>query len=914
MKQVRRGLTLSALHIFIHHFFSLSWLRGYLIEKNVYNFVHKDEEDEEYDAYAGRTDPLQKYFHVLFLVRTAHEQNPTAELLLEISKHLDALQSHTSLVQNSEVFYTTLNEIYFAAGVCRKVSLSNGELADSWKKVAKIPLQQQLTKGFYAEAKLKEMTALEDFAEEDVTNSDKQELLKTWVKTECQLSVIRERKKSKEDLLKYYQLLSMEAKNEGNLKLSEYWARVNLDYQDKDGLYSEDNLLLAWSLQRIVSKKNDAILSPVGVIWQATAGFVIEEDYGASFSTAQLGFELEKTLTDLHRSGKYFNQFVVPNNNPFVSNLRDAVSDVLNKIRSVLLFKLLKPIDSRNFNMFEKISSHVKESFRNLQMDWEKASTSLIGTIQRKDELVDFYKDCPDLVAFVENKFQLYFDELVNHFTKERGFLPNVRRDLFLDDQKIEPVRRYLELFPFRDELLYHSMKSRESPNDSVHLEVIQVIFSLQQFLVETHSQRKKIEDERTANLGMRGLYGFDNDDDKHELSLDKVNFTLELLQSSSISDFKKKLCVEYLKCCLEFLTVDLQYVNEQVMYFVTRSVVQRDSAVFLKVQDWIAQVEDLASEKAIACWKALDLLRVLPRVENYYFKSLLIWMLDELLAGNEVNPLLMESLHLVPLPENVRELTGDKNDSHFAARMLLLKYFLPEKYFIQIEEDICVGTTSLVDDKSSRYLKEQLTSLLEHTFCGKFSPKAVMSDEFKRLVPYICLLPAVKAFKNRKGGLLSEWGLWKSPGRRSRPENPFHVALQNQLLSIKDRNDLGNSDDYYSQLNLSMVAENLIEEWNPRHELVFENDTQVKWKIKPTAQCFLGRSMKLFTEADDLFKGQFADNLKANCLHVSSLYLEFVELEKSCQFSKEQPIVEFERIYSEMTRCIEGQSIVKLC
>jgi hypothetical protein len=39
MKQVRRGLTLSTLNVFIHHYFSLSWLREYIMNKKVYNTI-----------------------------------------------------------------------------------------------------------------------------------------------------------------------------------------------------------------------------------------------------------------------------------------------------------------------------------------------------------------------------------------------------------------------------------------------------------------------------------------------------------------------------------------------------------------------------------------------------------------------------------------------------------------------------------------------------------------------------------------------------------------------------------------------------------------------------------------------------------------------------------------------------------
>jgi hypothetical protein len=199
MKHVRRSLTLSALNIFIHHFFSLSSLREYLVDKRVYTFIHcrqEDEEDMSDDESNSESWKLiqdkrtQTRFDLMFLVRTAHERTPTAELLLEIMKHFDAVEFNYTFTNSP---YNTVNSIYFAVGLSHKMSVLKGDSLDSWKKVANIPLQKQLESGFYAKAKMEELQALDNVTEADFVESDIEELVKTWLVTHCKVSMMRER-------------------------------------------------------------------------------------------------------------------------------------------------------------------------------------------------------------------------------------------------------------------------------------------------------------------------------------------------------------------------------------------------------------------------------------------------------------------------------------------------------------------------------------------------------------------------------------------------------------------------------------------------------------------------------------------------------------------------------------------------
>jgi hypothetical protein len=192
MKQVRPSLTLCALNVFVQNYFSLAWLREYLIQTRVYNFVYYDrEEDDVIEESANeerqflRETRKQTYFDLMSPVRRAHETIPTAELLEEIMKHFDALQDHYPFDAIDESSYTPMNVIYFSIAISQKVSISTEKMAAAWKKVASIPFKDQLENGSYAKAKMEELQSLGIYTEEEFTDLELRELVKTWMKTDC---------------------------------------------------------------------------------------------------------------------------------------------------------------------------------------------------------------------------------------------------------------------------------------------------------------------------------------------------------------------------------------------------------------------------------------------------------------------------------------------------------------------------------------------------------------------------------------------------------------------------------------------------------------------------------------------------------------------------------------------------------
>jgi hypothetical protein len=187
-----------------------------------------------------------------------------------------------------------------------------------------------------------------------------------------------------------------------------------------------------------------------------------------------------------------------------------------------------------------------------------------------RDELFLYYKDCPDLIQFVDNIFLRYYDNITIQFTKQKRSIQHQSDYVWVQYDKCLFLC-CLEIFPLRDELLYHSTSSREetsilesdslsssSSTSSVHMGAIAVIIKIQHFIACCHQEFERIdsrnrlsrnnaEDEKelVKRKYIRGLVG--------EL-LHKINVSLKLLQNTDYSRLKKELIVEYLKGVLNFI------------------------------------------------------------------------------------------------------------------------------------------------------------------------------------------------------------------------------------------------------------------------------------------------------------------------------------------------------------------------
>jgi hypothetical protein len=220
----------------------------------------------------------------------------------------------------------------------------------------------------------------------------------------------------------------------------------------------------------------------------------------------------------------------------------------------------------------------------------------------------------------------------------------------------------------------------------------------------------------------------------------------------------------------------------------------------------------------------------------------------------------------------------------------------------MDVDPNLSANTGSLM-------LKLELQSSFHFIFKAEFLPKMEESafSSFA-LSPYICLLPVLQAFRNNTLGLLSQWNEWICKVHRRRTSNYFHVFLQKAFendnfspLVNNIAND-GNSD-FYSQLDLSMVCDNLIEAWDPLHKLsLLTGDCDIYKKIGFTARWFLAKSGELM---NDRGSNNVLVEVKANCFRMSCLYLEYLEI--SNEITPGTPrLYEYGRIYKQMKELVE--------
>jgi hypothetical protein len=934
MKQVRRGLTLSTLNVFIHHYFSLSWLREYIMDKKVSKCIfYNPENDEEWKeisaSYERNTraardslqfDRRQMYFDLMFLIRIAHQRYPTAELLGEIMKHFDALERNYTLRKSKLGFDSPLNSIYFSTAISNKLSALNGDLATLWKQVAGIPLDHQLRNNHYQKAKYAELKTLGysiegEFKEWGLHDDTQGEITEGWLKMDIKLRAAAEKRLSRKDLIKYYKFLLLEDSNEGNVKLVTSWEDFIGNEEDDEGGYDEF-LVLAWCHRRILPKRLDPILSPVSVLWQRTIALIEFELYTSEADEirpafrreGQLAFEFEKTLTAIDKAQKRFIQSMIPNDNQFVHDLKELVSDISKLFRAhfLELLSTVSPITSHDddddddnaefITQLDKKIRVIQKSWKAFELDWKTKLTSLIKAVQIRDELLLYYEHCPDLIQLVEKVFFRYYDEITTQFTKQKHAIQHQSDYQWVQFDKCTPLC-YLDIFPFREELLYHSKKSTREKNSirsdslssstpSVHLHVIAVIVQIQLFIADcqqdfermdnlNRGSRNTTEDEKNDYVKRKYIRDLDGE------LLDKINVSLALLQSADYSPLKTELILEYLKGCLELYKVEMSY--RRLAWDESR--LFRVRTTFSKVQECLVNnpVEDerIQMIEIKKFRKVLELLRKLPHVDREYFKDLMIWVVNELLAGKEVDLLLLELF---------QEQKYHRNDLFFAY-FNLLKYYLPANYSAlmdaalkvarvmeteQVSLKNCTDPESKVITKMNYQLNVYLRCLFESAFRGD-----VFIPEKEKLPPkdflqFVYLLPVLAAFQRKRLGLLLEWKSWicyKGSYDRKVVPNLFQKKLQEAFQSEQNNNSnnllasiINDDDDSFARLNVWMVCDNFLQGRMSKR-------SSDEPKIISTVREFVVKSMNLLNAEDN------AEEVMRDCLPVVALYLEYVEI-----------------------------------
>jgi hypothetical protein len=295
MQRITPRISADAFKIFIHHYFSFSWLREFILEKRVFEIVryaYDDEEMEEYESgeseerlQAFKNDRVQMYSDLMFLIRVCLDDARTAEILFAIMGITDEVAERPTEL---------LKSIYFTKAIQRKISTPNQTLSQLWRKVRRIPLQDQSDYTYYCEAKLAEMELLgynmEKNSQRTLSKHSGQTVLMKWISSEFEFQEQTEREKTNQDLVKYFHSLASEAKLQGNETLAKRWEIISCD--ELQGNYVENDLRFAWSLRRA----KDPF---VGRLWSAVSTWVEETSSwskNSTYSMVKLAFETEKSL------------------------------------------------------------------------------------------------------------------------------------------------------------------------------------------------------------------------------------------------------------------------------------------------------------------------------------------------------------------------------------------------------------------------------------------------------------------------------------------------------------------------------------------------------------------------------------------------------------------------------------------
>jgi hypothetical protein len=299
-QRVSPRLSTDAFKVFIHHYFSFSWLREFLLENRIFEIVrYADVDEETYDEeetemlQSVQNDWRQTIDDLMFLIRVCHDRTPTAQILFMIMKIIHESSQHYTNHGRSTEF---LNSIYFAIAIQEKISTPNKALAQSWKQILRIPLKEQSNNTCYLEARLKEATVNGYTAEKDLRRAlgtiSGKSILTRWISSEHELQEQIERDRTTQHFGKYFEVLSNEARVQGDQELSQYWGKVSCnEMEHKRG---DLDLLRAWSLRRAKSPI-------IGPIWNEVLQLVKRNSSPEACQLAKLAFETERSLQALRK-------------------------------------------------------------------------------------------------------------------------------------------------------------------------------------------------------------------------------------------------------------------------------------------------------------------------------------------------------------------------------------------------------------------------------------------------------------------------------------------------------------------------------------------------------------------------------------------------------------------------------------
>jgi hypothetical protein len=863
-----RSLTSSAFSVFIQYYFSLPWIREYLLDQRVYWIIHykeaegarenavKDEDLGEIQL-SMKKHRMQMHYDLMFLIRSAHKNGVTAERLHEIMKIVASLVYHRTLIARDRN-YSAINTIFFRDAICLKIATTNEVVSSCWKKVARIPLKEQWNYRYFQEAKMEELKYLGYTFEPDidVINTDSgNQTFTDWIETEYTFRAKLERMKSIQDQLKFYESLSVRAKSKGNFELCNRWDVVVA--KEKEGHLCDYELLLAWSLER-VGKKN----SSADQIWELSSSFhhlfpaVISPGTPPIQLLDALRFtwETEKALSKLT---KLENELVLTDCfHDNVTIIKEMFQDILNVIRSQLLAPFQSFSKLRDLTMLDL--DCINETLDDLQSSWRVTSISLPAAMNCKSNLISSMEDFPDIVEFIETIFNNSFERFCKDCEMTKTDVQTAEGCWSVSTEILNRLLRYLKLFPFHSELILCSTKAKEGVTDS-HL-----YLEMKRIILEVHTFISDKEFGTTMDLPMF-KFGFDC-----------------FMDSSNTSILRKMIAVEYIKSCYYLLQQELTK-SSPSLHCIPPIVLKIQELLKSNAFDGHSYPSHFAKVTLDFWVKGFDVLRKLPSAENdNYLQSLYSWIIMQLLQQKTIDPLLLKCISMYEVKDTVHRMIA------------LIKYYLPKRH-------------SLVDKAFSSVISGTNYNRLQISR-KFFSSCFVPIDKFDTtsLLPF--LVPVLKAFPKELPallgklfprefpGLLGEWIHWvEISGSPS-----FTPFSHSNVVLYSFKNKLPHP---YSEWDIAMICDSILNNGLLFYGRDISPKEKLSSKIKLKSRLFLSGSIEFLKAPGD------KTLLCSNCLRVALLYLKFIEVNNR---SSERQMNELERILSCLEQLINQHPRIK--
>jgi hypothetical protein len=582
-------------------------------------------------------------------------------------------------------------------------------------------------------------------------------------------------------------------------------------------------LLLAWSLERAEKKENNA-----DHIWQLASSFHQEFPYYINsravsspielLDAVGLMWETEHTVSGLGKLEKEIaKDHFVDQKGVFV---KEIFQDTPNCIRSKLLalFESLSKLSGLTLTKLQKAI----ELQNDLQAYWRKNAGLLVDVVNCKGRLFSFFREFPDLVGFIETKFNSFFvwfceecEKIKIYLEKDEGYWPYSGYTGIL-----EQLLHYLELFPFQSELPFVSSKSNEVSGDAApYLEVKKMI-------LEIHSIISQVS---YADYGTK-------------IDLEKIQFGLNILVDNSSSVLKKRIAFEYIKCCYFLLQ---QESNKcQPLHSIPPLVLKVEE--LLNNSSFASSAEDTL---ILEMWvKGLGMLKGLsqrPAAGNDGYLQSLFWMIMQLLEQKEVDPLLFEYVSW-----------SDRKDE-LESMIVLLKYYLPDQH------SLVVKATLMFPPRGSNRLQT-----ISHLFGRIFSSLFVPIDKFHEIPLGSFLLPVLQAFPKNLPGLLGEWLHWMDVFVE---DYPVYSSFPHTSVLLNPAK--GSLPHPYSEYDVVMICDRIMNSFD--HHSYHSAKQELSMKIKQKTRLFLWGSFEsLATTGENILNSP-------NCssLPVVLLYLKFIEV-----------------------------------